>query len=357
MAFLRNLNLQKMAVGIVGQKIGIYGGNESGKTNETIKLAKRICKEVNPENPNCAPVVVQFENGTNACGDFYPVDGTNYKNVLELISDYTIENKTARQKTIHDYPVVIFDGAEKIKTIAESYTAKKKDIETLGDLAYGKGFSIYRSYTDAPFIKLMATAGLTIIFIFHDETGEWEDPQTKVTYDSYSYPAGTKKDNSVLKYINDNCDYVFYLDKHVEENGSLSLSVAHCKPTKKYFARNRYSMTANRFDIEPFSADGIYDYVLECSTEYAKANGVEAESLVDKVSSLRMEKSHDELVAEVKKMGKALVGNADAKERTMTIINEVTNDGAVKIDELSDIKLEDLITQYSMIASEKGIEL
>ena len=46
MAFLRNLNLQKMAVGIVGQKISVYGPNESGKTKEIIKLAKRICKEI-----------------------------------------------------------------------------------------------------------------------------------------------------------------------------------------------------------------------------------------------------------------------------------------------------------------------
>lgn len=356
MALLRNLKMQKMAVGIVGQKIMVYGGNESGKTTQLIKLGKKICKEVNPDDPTCAPVVVQFENGTNACSDFYPVDGTNYKNVLELISELTIDNERVRTQTVKQYPVIIFDGAEKIKTIAEAYTAKKKDIETLGDLAFGKGYSIYRSYTDAPFIKLMATEGLTIFFIFHEETGEWTDPQTQKTYDSYTYPSGTKKDGSVLKYINDNCDYVFYLDKHVEDDGKLSLSEAHCKSTKGYFGRNRYSMAVDVYDVTPFSADGLYDYINNCGKTFAEKNGIETETIVEKANTLKMKKSHEELVAEVKEMGAKLV-KSTAKERVLKITNEVTKDGETKIDDLADGQLEDLITQYTMVASEKGIEL
>jgi uncharacterized protein Yka (UPF0111/DUF47 family) len=115
-------------------------------------------------------------------------------------------------------------------------------------------------------------------------------------------------------------------------------------------------MAVDVFDVTPFSADGLYDYINNCGKTFAEKNGIETETIVEKANTLKMKKSHEELVAEVKEMGAKLV-KSTAKERVLKITNEVTKDGETKIDDLADGQLEDLITQYTMVASEKGIEL
>ena len=200
MALLKKLKKQKMAVGIVGQKIVLYGDNGTGKTTVAIEMGKAICKEVS-SNPDAAPLVISFENGTNASDDFYYVDGTDYKQTREILSD--INNEKNRSYVLETTPVIIVDGVEKIPTIAKNYVTTKKEIEVLGDLAYGKGYDIFKAYTEAPFIKLMAIKGVTVIFIYHAET----DAETK-----YTIPSGSAKENGICKYIRDNSDAEFLFD-------------------------------------------------------------------------------------------------------------------------------------------------
>ena len=73
---LKKLKKQKMAIGILGQKIVIYGDNGTGKTTVAIEIGKQLCKQIT-SNPEAAPLVIGFENGTNASDDFYYVDGTD----------------------------------------------------------------------------------------------------------------------------------------------------------------------------------------------------------------------------------------------------------------------------------------
>ena len=354
MAF-KGIKLQKMAIGVVGQRIMFYGGNESGKTIQAIELGKRICAEVSNNNPEIAPYVIQFENGTNACFDYYPVDGTDYGQVLEFISWLTPNNANLKKKRMEEAPVVIVDGAEKIKTIAAAYTTDKKNVESLGDLAYGKGYQIYRSYTDSPFIKLMSS-GVTVIFVFHDENGKYTDADG-TEHENYTFPMGSGKDASVAQYIKDNCDFIFYLDKNTNDNGTKTMSIAHCAPTKDYFARNRYAMGTEEFTVEPFTADGIYDYVKACGEGLAKSRGVKAVTMTEKKEALKQERSHDELVADVKEIGAKLF-KTSAKERAKEILNEyIEANGVEKFTELSDEQLAKVITDYSTLASEKGVEI
>ena len=83
---LKKLKKQKMAIGILGQKIVIYGDNGTGKTTVAIEIGKQLCKQIT-SNPEAAPLVIGFENGTNASDDFYYVDGTDYDQTREILSD------------------------------------------------------------------------------------------------------------------------------------------------------------------------------------------------------------------------------------------------------------------------------
>ena len=113
MALLKKLKKQKMAVGIIGQKIVLYGDNGTGKTTVAIEIGKAICKQVS-SNPDAAPLVISFENGTNASDDFYYVDGTDYKQTREILSD--INNEKNRAYVLETTPVVIVDGVEETFT-------------------------------------------------------------------------------------------------------------------------------------------------------------------------------------------------------------------------------------------------
>lgn len=342
---LKKLSKQKMAVGIVGQKVVIYGDNETGKTSVAIEIGKEICKKVST-NPDSAPVVLSFENGTNASDGFYLVDGTDYKNAKELLADFN--NAKNKDYILENMPVLIVDGAEKIPTIAKNYVTSKKDIEVLGDLAYGKGFDIFKAYTDAPFIKLMALSGITIIFIFHVET----DAETK-----YSIPSGSSKENGICKYIRDNSDFAFYLEKPVDDKGKKLFSRAYCDDTKTHFGRNRYGEGTDVFDID-FNAKSILEYVEECGINLAKKRKAEYTTIVEKQKETSKKLSHEELLSEISRIGKILF-DTSSKERAKEIINGYTeNTPNGKISEIdNDNQLEYLISDLTDLASDKDIDI
>ena len=346
MALLKKLKKQKMAVGIVGQKIVIYGDNGTGKTTVAIELGKAICKQVS-DNPDAAPLVISFENGTNAADDFYLIDGTDYKQVREILAD--INNSKNKDYVLSTTPVIIVDGSEKIPTIAKNYVTTKKDIETLGDLSYGKGWDIFKAYTDAPFIKLMALKGVTVIFIFHEEV---DDAET-----GYVIPSGSTKENGICKYIRDNSDFAFYLKRSSDDDGVKALSRAYCDDTNKHFGRNRYSEGAEKFDID-FNAPAVMEYVEECGRNLANKRGVDFTTIVEKQEETSNKMSHDELIEEISRIGKVLF-ETSAKDRAKEIISGYTESTAKgKISEIDDDnQLEYLISDLTELASDKDIDI
>lgn len=345
MALLKKLKKQKMAVGIIGQKIVIYGDNGTGKTTVAIDIGKSICKMVS-SNPDAAPLVISFENGTNASDDFYYVDGTDYKQTREILSD--INNEKNRSYVLETTPVIIVDGVEKIPTIAKNYVTTKKEIEVLGDLAYGKGYDIFKAYTDAPFIKLMAIKGVTVIFIYHVET----DADTK-----YSVPSGSTKENGICKYIRDNSDFTFYLDRPLDDKGKKMLSRAYCDDTKLHFGRNRYGEGTEIFDID-FNASDIMKYIEDCGKALAEKRGVDFTSIVEKQEESSHKMTHDELIEEISRIGKILF-KTSAKDRAKEIVDGYTSSTENgKISEIDDDnQLEYLISDLTELASDKDIDI
>lgn len=346
MALLKKLKKQKMAVGIIGQKLVFYGDNGTGKTTVAIELGKAICKQVS-DNPNAAPLVISFENGTNASDDFYPIDGTDYKQVREILAD--INNSKNKDYVLSTIPVIIVDGAEKIPTIAKNYVTTKKDIETLGDLSYGKGWDIFKAYTDAPFIKLMSLKGVTVIFIYHEEV---DDTET-----GYVIPSGSSKENGICKYIRDNSDFAFYLERPSNDDGKKALSRAYCDDTNKHFGRNRYGEGAEVFDID-FNAQSVMDYIEQCGVGLAEKKGVDYTTIVEKQEETARKMSHDELIEEISRIGK-IIFETSAKDRANEIIKgytESTKNG--KISEIDDDnQLEYLISDLTELASDKDIDI
>ena len=345
MALLKKLKKQKMAVGIIGQKIVFYGTNGTGKTTQAIEIGKKICKIVS-KNPEAAPLVISFENGTNASDDFYYVDGTDYKQTREILAD--INNDKNKSYVLDTTPVIIVDGVEKIPTIAKNYVTTKKEIEVLGDLAYGKGYDIFKAYIEAPFIKLMALKGVTVIFIYHDET----DAETK-----YTIPSGSSKENGICKYIRDNSDFTFYLERPIDDKGKKAFSRAYCDDTKSHFGRNRYGEGTDSFDID-FTATDVMDYIEECGKKLAEKRGVDFTTIVEKQEESEHKMSHDELVAEISRIGKILF-ETSAKARANEIIKEYTESTKNgKISEIDDDnQLAYLVSDLTELASDKDIEI
>ena len=345
MALLKKLKKQKMAVGVVGQKLVFYGDNGTGKTTVAIELGKAICKQVT-SNPDAAPLVISFENGTNASDDFYLVDGTDYKQAREILAD--INNVKNRNYVLSTTPVIIVDGVEKIPTIAKNYVTTKKEIEVLGDLSYGKGYDIFKAYTDAPFIKLMAIQGVTVIFIYHEETNAETD---------YTIPSGSAKDNGICKYIRDNSDFAFYLNKSIDDKGEKMYSRAYCDDTNKHFGRNRYGEGTEVFDVD-FNAQSVMDYIEKCGVGLAEKRGVDYTTIVEKQEETARKMSHDELIEEISRIGKILF-KTSAKDRAKEIIDgytESTENG--KISEIdNDNQLEYLISDLTDLASDKDIDI
>lgn len=227
-----------MVKGLEGQKILLYGGNDTGKTYQSTRLPK--------------PMLLMAEAGGNARN--VPKFAINEWNDFVQIVDQLVKNY---DKAKESFRTIVIDTDEALVDTNEDNVAKMYGVTDVGmvqDAAKGNpnGYSMSRGRFKNQ-INRLAKQGYTVVFISHEmlDTTEGSPTYGKII------PYNSNKEKGSTKFIRDLCDFVIYTYANGvdAETGQTIYSSAICKETDKVFARSRYPMMQTY--IKEFTAENL----------------------------------------------------------------------------------------------------
>lgn len=280
-----NPQISKVAKGLEGKVIMVYGGNNLGKTYVASQMSK--------------PFFILCESGLNAISGVAYNRVNNWADFKKLVRQFT--SKATVEKAREMYDTIVIDEVYAASIFCQDFVIATygNGALTLGD-GTGK-VNLYQAYEKEFFrvINLLLSCNYTVMFIAHEQ--EKND---------YISPKGDKR---CISPIIDNCDFVIYLTSNgIDENGKVIPSTAHFAQTDRYFARSRFEHCAT--EITPYSAENLEKVIREAVEAEEKESGIAAVSYDEqKTMNTTVKYDYDELMKYIGDVGQKLVetGYAD----------------------------------------------
>ena len=244
-----------MVMDLSGQKIMIYGPNDTGKTKQSCRFPK--------------PLLLMAENGGNAvnCPKFAIRDWNTFVTINnQLVNMY--------DKAHELYNTIIIDTAEELVNICEAQVCKMYGVNDIGlvqdpsdkNNRNPNGYLLARKMFRNQ-INMLTSYGYTVVFISHEEEVEKKeeiidkDGKTKVITKTFTVPFGTEKEKGSTRFLRNLCDFVIYTRPNgIDQNGDAIPSSAICKQTQTIFARSRYNMPVM---VDVFTAENMQKTMLD----------------------------------------------------------------------------------------------
>lgn len=143
----------------------------------------------------------------NASANPYPsiplrnIRGKNGK-IAESVIDQLDDIITALQTTKHTYETIIIDVIDDVVSMIETYFCDREDVETIGDIGYGKGHAAVKQIVTSLAVEFKALP-LNVIYVSRIA----EKTENNVTYEIPSLQT------KFVNIINGNCDYMIQAKK------------------------------------------------------------------------------------------------------------------------------------------------
>lgn len=150
-------------------------------------------------------------------------DGKLVKGVMEQIDELMLELQTMNSGSEYGYKTIIVDVIEDVCTLIEQEICMKQGVETLADIAYGKGYAMFNSVLQTLVMNLKA---LPVYVVYISREIENTDNNNVVKKE----PALKTKYYNI---VNGNCDLVIHCQK-IGNNYVRSIKDRR----KKYYASN-----------------------------------------------------------------------------------------------------------------------
>lgn len=263
---LLSLEVENMIGSLKGQKILLYGDNDTGKTKQAMRMEK--------------PLLLMCESGGNAVvGYRQAISG--WDEFQQVVKQLTGDK--SREQMMEKFQTIIVDTVDMLVNYCEQSICKEYGYRELSEM---------NSVDDAPNGYLLArndfklqvnrltNYGYTVVFIAHDDIQKIDvvDPETgKVTQKEFIIPFNTANKKSSNKFVRDLCDFCFYVKPNgIDKNtGDPIPSTAYAKRTNEAFARCRYIHMQPI--INPFTAENITKAMLDAIEKEAAEGGVKVE--------------------------------------------------------------------------------
>lgn len=269
-----NPQVSRVAKGLEGKMILVYGDNSTGKTKQGTKMEK--------------PFYLGFEQGIRAISGvpFLPINKwSDFKKINKQLTDPKNLDKAKEM-----YQTIIFDEVFTSARYCQDYLCKKFGVETIGD--GNNGYGLWKEYENEYWTELdkLMKAGYTLYFIGHEDKDE----------DGFIFPKGDKRS---MQPVRDNADVVAYLVSNgVDEDGKVVKSSAWFAKTDKFFARSRLDYIDTY--LEEFTAENLEKVIAKAIERQEEAEGVKAVTYEEQKESLTSEElDYDALMDEIKKLG------------------------------------------------------
>lgn len=274
-----NPQISKVAHGLEGKTILLYGTNNVGKTYQAVRAKK--------------PYVLACESGLGAQNNVSYNRITSWRDFKKVVKQFT--DKKTIDKAKEMYSTIIID-----EVYASSLFCQKYVCDTYGNGCISLGanenskvnlYQIYeRIYWEQ--INLLVGAGYTVIFIGHMEEK-----------DGYIRPKGDKR---CINPIIDNCDVVAYISPNgVDEKNAVIKSSAYFAQTNAFFARSRYDYMVT--SIQEFTIENLEKAIADGIAKQEEVEGVKTVDYTElKAQNESEELSFEGLMAEVTSLGQKL---------------------------------------------------
>lgn len=276
----------KVVAGVEGKTILVYSAERKlGKTLQASRMPK--------------PFYLRFEQGANAIPDmpYAPLTcWADFKKVNKVLTD---PRKLSELKNM--YETIIFDTIDVAINWCTDYVCAQYGVQRIKD--GNNGYGLWSEYANewTREINKLTNAGYTIYFIAHAETRKRIDPKTKEEYEQL-YPKGDKR---TIDPIIDLVDFIGY----VKSNGLDENNVE--RPSSIFFANTKSFLAGSRFDmpteINPFTAENLQKAIKEAvqkNSNGKKEETVTRDELVKEEDKINHHLSYDELVKQIKDVGK-----------------------------------------------------
>lgn len=243
---LLTLEPENIVGGLSGQKILIYGPNDTGKTKQASKFEK--------------PLILATEAGSNAVRAA-KVTITRWSEFTDVVKQLT--NEKTYEAMFEKYKTIVIDTAENLVGLAENAVNMEFGTRDLGEIQQlekgnPNGYVLARRSFSQEVNKL-ALYGYCVVFIGHEEEIEKLEELTGEIV-LQKVPKYSNKEKSSMRWLRDLCDFVIYTKPRGidPETGETIPSMAICKETTNVFARSRYSMQTF---VDPFSAKNLQEAI------------------------------------------------------------------------------------------------
>lgn len=270
-----NPQVSKVAKGLDGKMILVYGNNSTGKTKQATRMKK--------------PFYLGFEQGIRAISNipFLPIN--NWRD-FKKINKQLCDPKTLDQAK-EMYQTIIFDEVFTASKYCQDFLCKKHGVETIGE--GNNGYGLWTEYANefwAELDKLMKS-GYTLLFIGHEQFSKDDD---KIV---------PKGDVRSMQPVRDNADVVVYLTSNgVDEKGNVVKSSGWFAETEKFFARSRFDFIDTY--LKEFTAENLESVIATAIVRQEEVEGVSAVSFEEQKETFKSDSlNYEDLMEQIKELG------------------------------------------------------
>lgn len=238
---LLDLEIEDMVGGLAGQKVLIYGPNDTGKTFQAMKCDRALLLMTESGGNG----VRGYKKPINSWADF-----VTYVSLLTAPSTY---DEMAKK-----FFTIVIDTAENLVDLSEQATCKTFGVRDLSEIeGKANGYKIARRMF-ATQINKLTSMGYFVVFIAHEELDEKHLDEITGEVTQFYQPKGSGNEKSSMRMIRDICDFTIYTKANGidPDTNEVIKSTGICKKTAHVFARSRYAMQTF---IEPFTAKNMCD--------------------------------------------------------------------------------------------------
>lgn len=271
-----------------GYSVFFYGEPKSGKTTTATKFPHHL--------------LLAFEKGYNAIPGAMaqPINSwSEFRKVLRQLKDEAVQQM---------YETIIVDTADIAYDYCEKYICSMHNVDTIGDIGYGKGYTLVgKEFDEALRSIVQMNYGLVLIShatdkTFTDETGK--------EFNQIVPTLGTRPRNIVSRM----CDIIGYSRAVQDAEGNTSTKL-FMRGTSRYVAGSRFKYTPDYIDFSYTElckaiGDAIDKQAAEDGTEYFTET--RNNLYVDTTAAL----DFDELMKEFSSIIANIPGSSDIKGDT-----------------------------------------
>ena len=271
-----------------GYSVFFYGEPKSGKTTTATKFPNHL--------------LLAFEKGYSAIPGAMaqPINSwSEFKRALRQLKDPEVQKK---------FETIIIDTADIAYDYCEKYICANNNVDAIGDIGYGKGYSmVSKEFDDA--LRSIVQMNYGLVLISHSTDKTFTDESGK-EFNQIVPTLGTRPRNIVSRM----CDIIGY-SRAVQNAEGVTSTKLFMRGTPRYVAGSRFKYTPDYID---FTYNDLVKAIGEAIDKQMKEDGTEY--FTDKSTNLYVDTTKDldfdEMMKEFSNIIANIPGSSDAKAET-----------------------------------------